>query len=151
MKKFLISLFLVAICVFGLVFGLKANDKAHAMDVELIQTTSPVVQLKLHPYALEEDLVARIKDIEFREVTAIWADEPERPDLPVTSSWIIATQDVAEFVDALAAQHLEPALNSFDRRLVGITIGEPVGRSSYYSGFSELGWVVTQVWRIQGA
>lgn len=151
MKKFLISFGLVAICVFGLVFGLKAHDKAQAMDVVLIPTTSPVVQLKLHPYVLEEDLVARIKDIEFREVTAIWAHEPEQPDLPLLSTWIIATHDVSKFVDALAAQHLEPALNSFDRRLVGITIGEPVSRDSYYTKISELDWVVTQVWRIQGA
>ncbi len=152
LRNLMITVLLAALMmcvVFGIGYGLKAYDNAHATDIEVIQTSS-AVKLSSNPYAMPEELAARLTDVQFREVTAIWEFDDQNPELPSSHSWIIKVENVSAFIDSLASEHLPPTLTSNgtpNRELMVVTVGEPIARESYYSGIDELGWVITQTWR----
>jgi hypothetical protein len=114
--------------------------------IEIIRTSS-AVQLSAHPYAMPEELAARLTGVQFREVTAIWEFDDQNPELPGSGSWVISVENVSAFIDSLATEHLPPTLTANgtpNRELTTITVGEHITRECYYSGIQQLNWIVTQ-------
>lgn len=141
---------IVLFAVAGLAaYSIGKYDNAHATDILVIKTCSEI-KLSAHQYAMPEELAMRLRDVPFREITAIWEFDDKNPELPSSASWIISVENVSAFIDSLAGEHLPPTLTANgtpNRELMVVTVGEPIARESYYSGIDELDWVITQAWR----
>jgi hypothetical protein len=153
MKKNVLIITVVLIAMIAALKTIRASMdtsmEKQMVSIEVIRTSSEV-KLTKHEYAMPEELAARLSDVPFREVTAVWEFDDKNPELPGSASWIISVENASAFIDSLAGEHLPPTLTangSPNRELTAVTIGEPIARESYYSGIDELGWVITQAWR----
>jgi hypothetical protein len=150
------SIVIIAVTLIAMIVALKSirasMDESMERQLTVIEVipTSSEVQLVKYDYANSEELAARLTEVPFREITAIWSFDDQNPELPSSHSWIISVENVSAFIDSLASEHLPPTLTAYDtpnRELMVVTVGEPITRPSYYSGVKELNWIVTQSWR----
>lgn len=141
MKK-LFTLILLASIALSLA-GCKSGQ-----TIEVFEPSS--ITLSPNPYVITEELEARRKDVSLREVTFQWAFEDGKPDLPAYSSLIVQMYNVAALIDSVAAIHMAPRIHAEsdqpERRLVAVTVGEPVLAKDAYYGVETLTWVPTMVW-----
>ncbi len=115
-------------------------------QIKIIKTSS--VELKPNPGAMDEELKARM-DSPLRKLTFYWDYVEGQPDLPVMSDFTVDVQHAADLIDKVAIEHMGPAVDpdtgKLNRRLVGVTVGEPMMATSPY-GVPEVDWVTTQNW-----
>lgn len=140
MKKLLV--------VFALLSMITALTGCKSSKIELFKPNS--ITLVPNPYVMKEDLLARRNDIPLRQINFFWAFEDSAPDLPARSDCIMEMHNVTTMIDSVAAVHLVPRIHAEsgrpERRLVRVTIGEPMLTKDPIYEVESLDWVVTQVW-----
>lgn len=138
--KFAVAIVVIAVLVTAFCI---ASFKGESQPPQL----TSAIELKPNTYASPDDLDARM-DLPIRQVVFYWAFEAQEPELPLFSAVLVQKNYVATLIDSVAAVHLQPKPNFYtgaERRFVGVSIHEPLSRTSSYK-VPTVDWVAVYSW-----
>lgn len=121
--------------------------KSGGQSIEVFEPSS--ITLSPNTYIASQELETRRNDISLREVTFMWAFEERKPDLPAYWSCIVEMHNVAALIDSVAAVHMAPRIHETgqsERRLVGVTVGEPTLTKDVCYDVETIKWLPTMIW-----
>ena len=93
------SIIIIAVTLIAMIVALKSikasMDESMERQLTVIEVirTSSMVQLTKHEYAMPEELAARLTEVPFREITAIWSFERRRLLISLTIAMAILLEE----------------------------------------------------------